>query len=182
MAIVRGSLSALVFVALLCACEISAGRPPAPPAQPPPAAKGPPTSADAAWTRLSAALVGRWRATTAENRTIGAAYRTISKGSALVETFTSASGNETMTVMHRDGATLMATHYCAQGNQARLRATETTADRVVFEFVDVTNEGPEQSVMVKLVFQLRPDGFDQESSYRDKSGAVEATTLHFVRE
>lgn len=172
-------LAPFALFLVLAGCEISAGRPPPPP---PPVAKGPPTTADAAWTRLTGALVGRWRATTTESRTIGAAYRTISKGSALVETFTSASGNETMTVMHRDGAGLMATHYCAQGNQARLRATETTADRVVFELVDVTNAGPEQSVMVKLVFQLRPDGFDQESAYRDAKGTVESTTLHFVRE
>lgn len=49
-------------------------------------------------------------------------YRSVSNGSALVETFTSSSGKETLSVYHHDGPALMLTHYCAQGNQVRLRA------------------------------------------------------------
>jgi hypothetical protein len=125
---------------------------------------------------------GRWRATTPENRTIETSYRLVSKGSALVETFTSSSGKETITVYHRDGRALMLTHYCAQGNQARLKATEATRDRVVFTFLDATNATPDQGVMRRLAFVFRPDGFDQESVYRGSEGAEESTTLHFVRE
>src|SRR5262245_38525019 len=39
-----------------------------------------------AWMEMQRALVGRWRATTPENRTIETSYRVISNGSALVET------------------------------------------------------------------------------------------------
>ena len=133
------------------------------------------------WGEMQRLLVGHWRATTPENRTIDVSYRVVSKGSALVETFTTATGNETITVYHRDGRALVLTHYCAQGNQARLKATEATRERVVFSFLDATNVREDQGVMHKLAIVFRPDGFDQETVYRESSGAQETTTLHFFR-
>lgn len=130
---------------------------------------------------MNRALQGRWQAITTEGRTVRTSYRTLSKGSALAESFTTASGTETLTVVHRDGDGLVLTHYCAQGNQARLRATAAGPQKVVFELADATNVRPGQGVMQKLVFVLRPDGFDQESVYLD-DGKLEATTLHFVRD
>ncbi len=127
-------------------------------------------------------LAGRWRATTPENRTIETSYRVVSKGSAMLETFKSASGKETVSVYHRDGRGLMLTHYCAQGNQARLKATEATRDKVTFTFLDATNVAPDQGVMQKLVFAFRADGFDLESAYLEPNGETETTTLHFFRE
>jgi hypothetical protein len=140
--------------------------------------------ADLAWTAMRRVLSGTFRATTPENRTITASYKLVSRGSALVETFTSASGNETMTVYHRDGHALVLTHYCAQGNQAHLRASETTNDRVTFTFASATNATSDQSVMQTLAFAFRADSadsFDQESVYRTPSGELEASTLHFQR-
>jgi hypothetical protein len=132
-----------------------------------------------AWTELQRGLVGRWKATTPQNRTIVVSYRVVSNGSALVETFTSASGKETISVYHRDGTGLMLTHYCAQGNQARLKAIEATRERIVFSYLDATNVGGEQDVMTRLAVVLRADGFDQETVYRAPSGDQETTTLRF---
>ena len=141
------------------------------------------TDTDAAWAELQRALVGKWKATTPDNRTFLLAYRLASNGTALVETFTSsASGKETLSVYHRDGGTLMLTHYCAQGNQARLKAVTATRTKVVFTFLDATNVAAEQDVMQQLTLALRPDGFDQEAVYRLPSGALETTTLRFSRE
>ncbi len=137
---------------------------------------------DIAWTEMNQRLDGRWRAVTPENRSIQVSYRSVSRGSALVETFTGSSGKETLTVYHRDGGALMLTHYCAQGNQARLEATEATRERVVFQFLDATNVAAGQAVMKKLVVVFRPDGFDQESVYRESNGEETSTTLHFFRE
>jgi hypothetical protein len=137
--------------------------------------------ADVSWTAMQETLRGTFRATTAENRTITAAYRMVSKGSALVETFTTASGTETLSVFHRDGDALMLTHYCAQGNQARLRATIATRDTVVFELVGATNVKKGQGVMQKLVMTFREGGFDQQSVYLE-DGKLDTTTLHFERE
>ena len=141
------------------------------------------TDTDAAWTELQRALVGTWKATAQDNRTFLRAYRLVSNGTALVETFTSsASGKETLSVYHRDGGTLMLTHYCAQGNQARLKAVTATRTKVVFTFLDATSVAAEQDVMQELTLALRPDGFDQETVYRLPSGALQTTTLRFSRE
>jgi hypothetical protein len=107
----------------------------------------------------------------------------VSNGTALVETFaSSASGKETLSVYHRDGSTMMLTHYCAQGNQARLKAVVATRERVVFGFLDATNVAAEQDVIQQLTVALRPDGFDQETVYKLPSGALQTTTLHFFRD
>jgi hypothetical protein len=115
-------------------------------------------------------------------KTITVEYRLLSNGSALVETFTTSSGKQTLSAYHRDGRQLMVTHYCAQGNQARLKAVEAGADRVVFAYLDATNVGADDGVMHRLVVALHGDAFDQESVYRSGSGESDVSTLHFVRE
>ena len=138
---------------------------------------------DVAWKELQRALVGTWQATTPDNRLFVLTVRLVSNGTALVETFaSSASGKETLSVYHRDGGTLMLTHYCAQGNQARLKAVTATRERVVFAFLDATNVAGEQDVMQQLTVALRPGGFDQETVYRLPNGTLQTTTLRFVRE
>jgi hypothetical protein len=138
---------------------------------------------DATWAELQRALVGHWKATTPDGRGFALTYRLVSNGTALVETFaSSASGKETLSVYHRDGSTMMLTHYCAQGNQARLKAVVATRERVVFGFLDATNVAAEQDVIQQLTVALRPDGFDQETVYKLPSGALQTTTLHFFRD
>lgn len=157
---------------------------PSPAAAPVPAAAAGPwaTDTNVAWAELQRALVGTWKATTAEQRSYRVSYRVISSGSALVETFTSAAtGRETLSVYHRDGGALVMTHYCAQGNQARLKATVATRESVVFAFLDATNVAAEQDVMQRLAIVLRPDGFDQVSVYRHPDGVEESSTLRFFR-
>lgn len=62
-------------------------------------------------------------------------------GSALVETFITPRGTGDLFVYHRDGTALMLTHDCAQGNQARLKATRVFARRCRVRSSDVTNVG-----------------------------------------
>jgi hypothetical protein len=40
---------------------------------------------------------------------------------------------------HRDGAGLVATHYCSMGNQPRMRAADADASTIRFRFADITN-------------------------------------------
>jgi hypothetical protein len=173
MAIARAALALALLICGGCHAELSTT---------PPGKVAFADGTDVAWADMNRALEGRWRAETPEKRAIQTAYRSVSRGSALVETFTSASGKETISVYHRDGGALMLTHYCAQGNQARLKATEATRERVVFTFLDATNVAPGQGVMKRLVFVFRPDGFDQESVYREPDGTDASTTLRFFRE
>lgn len=86
-----------------------------------------------------------------------------------------------MSVYHADGRGLMLTHYCAQGNQARLRATSITGGRVSFSQIDATNVSEDQSVLHDLVFALGPDTLERTEIYRAHDGTTETTVLHFVR-
>ncbi|MES2902157.1 MAG: hypothetical protein V4723_20690 [Pseudomonadota bacterium] len=83
-------------------------------------------------------------------------FRLISKSSALVETFGNPLKQVTQTVYHRNGEQLMATHYCAQGNQPRLVMDgASTPAKLSFSFLDVTNlASPTASHLVKIEFRL----------------------------
>lgn len=109
-------------------------------------------------------------------------YRLISNGSAIVETWGVGSGRETMTVFHRDHDEARLTHYCAQGNQPRLRAVSATADTVVFRFVDATNVGPDQGVLVERTLRFGDGVLDDTEIYREPDGKRDETTYHFRRD
>ena len=176
-----------LLLVLMTGCQVAMGQPasaPAPASGLPTAAGAGPwaTDTNVAWAELQRALVGTWKATTAEQRSYRVSYRIVSNGSALVETFTSgATGKETLSVYHRDGGALVMTHYCAQGTQARLKATVATRENVVFAFLDATNVAAEQDVMQRLSIALRADGFDQVSVYRHPDGIEESSTLRFFK-
>jgi len=103
----------------------------------------PPASSDT--FNLIKALVGDWQGSyewIGKNRKgpMNARYYPTGNGSAVVEDLI-IDGNPNMTtVYHLDGADLRATHYCAAGNQPRLKATSTDDNKVVkFHMVDITN-------------------------------------------
>src|SRR5262245_7254411 len=74
------------------------------------------------WNQMIHALPGTWKAQSAAGASVTETFRLVSNGSALVESFVTPSGRETVSVYHRDHDRLMLTHYCGQGNQPRLRA------------------------------------------------------------
>jgi hypothetical protein len=95
---------------------------------------------------LIKALVGDWQGSyewIGKNRKgpMNAKYYLTGNGTAVVEDLI-VDGNANMTtVYHLDGADLRATHYCAAGNQPRLKATSMEGDNKVVKFhmVDITN-------------------------------------------
>src|SRR5205823_2190701 len=110
-------------------------------------------------------LAGNWDA-----KGVRVSYRMVSNDSVLVQTFTTASGKETMTVFHPDGARLIATHYCAQGNQPRLRLDpSSTADRLIFVYLDATNLArPQASHLVRLELRLdSPTEYTEIETYEE---------------
>jgi hypothetical protein len=184
-------LFALALAPLALGLVACRGVPPSPPVPPPPLleARVVPASdvamcgdPNAAFTRLRA-LVGDWEATTASGKTVRASYRLVSNESALVETFGTSSGKETLTIFHLDGPRMLATHYCAQKNQPRLALRATPDDkRFEFAFVDATNlTDPRASHLTKLdVALLDADHFDKTEVY-EEAGQVDRTVLAFRR-
>lgn len=126
-------------------------------------------------------LPGSWHAQTPHGAGIDVAYKIVSNGSALVETYGAGGAHETVTVFYRDHADLWLTHYCAQGNEPRLRAALATPSDVVLRFVDATNVSPDQGVMMERRLHLDADAFDLTETYRNPDGSPDVTTLHFVR-
>jgi hypothetical protein len=129
---------------------------------------------------MTTALPGKWRATTPRGSKVDVSYALVSNGSALVETYGVGSGHETVTVYYRDHGDLWLTHYCAQGNEPRLRAVTATPDDVVLRFVDATNVSPGQGVMMERRTHLTADGFDLTETYRSADASPDVTTLHFT--
>jgi hypothetical protein len=83
-------------------------------------------------------LVGEWVAAEDgpmfERGELVSRYALTGGGTALVETFFPGGPHEMTTVFTRDGADLVLTHYCAAGNQPRMRARAPTPDARVLEF------------------------------------------------
>lgn len=161
---------------LLCAC---ATRAPASPASSPAAEVSDSPEwlhGASAWPRLSAALVGTWRGV--DGLTLESSL--ISRDSALVERWIAPGGGETLNVFHPDGDGVMLTHYCAQGNQARLRATAANDDVFVFERQDVTNLAPGGDALCRLEVRPRGDTLSLRETYCPGDGTSSERVVHRV--
>ncbi len=103
-----------------------------------PAAAG--TGVDAAWAQLRS-LAGEWEGMEG-GKTAGVTYTIVSGGTAVMESMKMPAPEPDMVTMyHRDGTGLVATHYCSLGNQPRMRAAEASPDgkTIRFRFADITN-------------------------------------------
>ncbi len=145
-------------------------------------------SSDPGWSRMLA-LAGRWRLPAPETPR-QSAFRVVlapvSRGTALEERYGNPAGDTTRTLFHRDGARILATHYCAQGNQPRLAWTPPAAADVApiaFEFVDATNlPDPGASHLVRLTLWLDPEGrLIRDEVYAGRNGE-ERDVLVLVRD
>lgn len=97
-----------------------------------------PTAAEV-FARLGT-LAGDWTGTFENGRTHRVNYRLSAGGTVLVETWALAPGRESITIYYVDGDELLATHYCPQGNQPRLRLISgTKQDRFDFALKDGGN-------------------------------------------
>jgi len=83
-------------------------------------------------------LVGDWKGKTAEGNDIAVTYRLVAAGSAIEEHMSVA---DMVTMYHVNGKNLMLTHYCAAGNQPRMKAAafRDGDQTLAFMFFDATN-------------------------------------------
>lgn len=115
------------------------------------------TAAEAAFERLST-LVGNW---SVADRDLEISFELIANDTVLVETWTTRGQKRSLTLYHRDGDRLLATHYCPQGNQPRLVFQPgPEAHDLSFTFLDATNlPDPDQSHQFSLGFDFTdPEG------------------------
>jgi hypothetical protein len=70
-------------------------------------------------------------------------YRVTSAGNTVMETLFEGTAHEMVTMYHLHGDALILTHYCAAGNQPRMKAAPSeNAKKLVFKFLDGTNLDP----------------------------------------
>jgi hypothetical protein len=114
-------------------------------------AGAPNVDAKAAFERLKS-LAGEWRGKAGHGEAASPAvvrWETISGGTAVMETLFPGTPHEMRSVYHLDGGQLVMTHYCAMGNQPRVRlAPGSSKDELVFEFAGGTNLDPKKDVHV----------------------------------
>lgn len=138
--------------------------------------------AQTAFDRLKS-LVGHWEGRTTKGRVLAVDYRLTANGSVLVETWTLSPTRESMTVYHRDGERLLATHYCPIGNQPRL-ALEPSAgtDTLAFDVESVTNlVDPKTSHQQRFAITFRgADAFDRDETYIE-DGKASSEPVSFTR-
>lgn len=157
----------------------------------PPASAGksaPPAVADqavmpaTAFDRL-ARLAGTWRPADEPDSPLRIEFYLTARGSVLVESWQVRGRPHSLTIYHRDGERLLATHYCPQGNQPRLIATGDPANDPRFTFLDATDLDPaSESVQHDLWFDLSdPDHPLRGEIYRSNGIPGTPETMRLVR-
>ena len=108
-------------------------------------------------------------------------YRLTGAGSALVETDFPDSGHEMVSVYHLDGEDLRLTHYCAAGNQPRLKLdrASSTPTRLVFVFDGGSNLDPAKDVHIHgMIMTFEKEGA-VEAAWEAYTGGKPAGTTRF---
>jgi hypothetical protein len=134
------------------------------------------------WNRLKS-LVGSWQGTN-EGRPVSVTYTLVSNGTALMENLNGGHDADMVTMYTPDGAVLLATHYCAAGNQPRMRAMASADVKSIdFQFVDVSNaKGPSAEVMQRLVVTfIDANHFNQQWTSKDKGGQEHTSVFQYTR-
>jgi len=96
-------------------------------------------------------LAGTWETIQDNGEVTTCVYEVTSNGSVVREIMFPGSKHEMTNMYTMDGADVVVTHYCAIGNQPRMRATGGDPDRIAFKCVGVGNlAAPDQMYMGEL--------------------------------
>jgi len=136
---------------------------------------------DPSWDRLKT-LVGSWTGTAA-GEPVAVSYKLVSNGTALMEMLDGHHDAHMITMYTPDGATLLATHYCAAGNQPRMRAKASPDGRSLdFQFVDVSNAPGANEIMQRLVVTfVDANHFEQAWTSRATDGTEHTLVFRYTR-
>jgi hypothetical protein len=97
--------------------------------------------AAAAFDRLKM-LEGEWRPAADPKSALRIRFYPTAGGTVLVEEWRHEGRPHSLTLYHRDGGTLLATHYCPQGNQPRMALAPADGEAIRFTFRDATDLDP----------------------------------------
>ena len=128
-------------------------------------------------------LVGRWRPADRADGSLTIHFTLAAGGTVLVESWERAGGEpHSLTLYHRDGETLLATHYCPQGNQPRLALAGRDAQGLHFTFRDATDLDARESHQHDLWLDLTdPNHPVRTEVYSSGKGPGAPERLYLVR-
>lgn len=130
-----------LLLPFLCACASSAGLRTVP---------APTPEAEALFARVKA-LAGTWELTDEQGaRQVASVFTVSSQGSVVREVMFPGAEHEMTNLYHLDGPRLVMTHYCAGGNQPRLRAEAVDGSTLAFHLDAITNLAADASYMGEL--------------------------------
>lgn len=130
-------------------------------------------------------LTGEWRDAANPASLLRIRFWTTAGGTVLVEEWRKGDAPHSLTLYHRDGSRLIATHYCPQGNQPRLALNSGSGLATPrFAFRDATDLDPaSESHQHGLAFDLTDPARPVRSEiYRSATGADEPSRLVLMRE
>ena len=84
-------------------------------------------------------LVGVWRRADGPKSSLRIRFYLTARGTVLVESWEASGQPHSLTLYHRDGNALLATHYCPQGNQPRLALKGRDTSGLHFALRDATD-------------------------------------------
>lgn len=142
-----------------------------------------PNKSNAAFDQLKS-LAGEWEADAGEGQKMREQVTLTAGGTVLMENMFPGAPHAMITMYHPDGKSLVATHYCAGGNQPRMRSSGFGPDgkSVSFVFADATNlASPTESHMHQVdIKMIDADHYD--ATWTSKGEKPEpAMTFHWTR-
>lgn len=126
-------------------------------------------------------LAGTWEGTVAKpDGPPGVVrYELTAGGNSVVEKLFPGTDHEMLTVYHLDRGALLATHYCAMGNQPLMKLERATADALEFGFAGGTNLDPAKDVHIHQGRLRFLDGDRLESEWDVFDGPKKTTSNRF---
>lgn len=138
--------------------------------------------AAAAFEKLKA-LEGTWRPADNAEHPLRIRFYPSARGTTLVESWEVEGRSHSLTIYHRDGDTLLATHYCPQGNQPRMALAARDDGNIGFTFRDVTDlDAQTEQHQHDLSFDVSAvDKLVRSEYYRDGEGTLHPSQLVLAR-
>lgn len=142
-------------------------------------APAPTNHAATTFARLTT-LAGTWRNAGNPASPLRIHFYTTAGGTVLVEDWRRGTAAHSLTLYHRDGASLIATHYCPQGNQPRL-VLQSGGTRFAFRDatdLDPATESHQHGLSFDLTDPARPV---RSETYRAPDGTDEPSRMVLMR-